>query len=316
MLTNFSFSSFDLLLGLSVFALVILGLIMFFRVLYARKSNQDLTSKYRGKKWRSPLQARNKYPDVDVFKLSPTFLRVGMIGSLVIAIAAFNWTNYEKVEKIDPIAYEFEADIEIDVPRSAAPPPPPPPPPPPVIEEVPEGVIVEDLDDLEFVDQSVDANTSVTYTEPVYDNDGEEDAPPPPPPPPPPMEEEQREIFVVVEDMPLFPGCASLPDKAARKRCSDERMMAFLYENVEYPSIARENGVEGTVVVQFVVETDGSIGNVSVLRDIGAGCGEEATRLITSMNNLPEKWTPGKQRGHPVRVMYTLPVRFKLNFND
>lgn len=313
-MTNYSFSSVDLLFGLAVFALVIVGLIMVFRVLYSRKSNQDLTHKYQGKKWRSPLEARNKYPDVDVFRLSPVFLRVGLIGSLAIAIGAFNWTNYEKVENFEPIAYEMDADIEIDVPRSKAPPPPPPPPPPPVIEEVPEGVMIEDMEDIEFVDQSVDASTAIFDTEPIREEVNA--APPPPPPPPPPMEDNMKEIFVVVEDMPTFPGCSNLPDRAARKACSDEKLMAFLYENVSYPDIARENGVEGTVVVQFVVNTDGSITDMRVLRDIGGGCGDEALRLVAAMNELPERWTPGKQRGMPVRVMYTLPIRFKLNYND
>lgn len=314
MLTNYSFSSLELLLGLSVIALVIVGLIMVFRVLFNRKSNQDLAQKYQGKKWRSPLEARNKYPDVDVFRFSPVFLRIGLIGALAITIGAFNWTNYQEVQEFEPIAYEMDTDIEIDVPRSKAPPPPPPPPPPPIIEEIPEGVMIEDMEDVEFVDQSVDANTALFNTEPVVATT--DDAPPPPPPPPPPMAEEAKEIFMVVEDMPMFPGCAGLPDKAARKACSDEKLMRYLYENVSYPNIARENGIEGTVVVQFVVNSDGTITNIKTLRDIGGGCGDEAVRLVAGMNELPERWTPGKQRGKAVRVMYTLPIRFKLNFND
>lgn len=314
MTTNFSFSSVDLLLGLSVMAAIIVGMIVAIRFIYANRYNQDLTAKYRGKKWRSPLQARNKYPDVDVFKLSPVFLRVGLIGALALTIGAFNWTNYEEVEDFEPIAYDMDIDIEVDVPRSSTPPPPPPPPPPPVIEEVPEGVMIEDLEDVEFLDQSVDASTAIVAPERVQKeaNDG---PPPPPPPPPMPLEDDAKEIFVVVEDMPTFPGCDHITDKADRKKCSDERLMTFLYERVQYPNIARENGVEGTVVVQFVVETDGTVSDYKVLRDIGAGCGEEAMRLVAAMNELPERWTPGKQRGNPVRVMFTLPIRFKLDYN-
>jgi len=314
MFTNFSFSSVDLILGVVVFALIVAGLITAYRIMFTRRYRQDLTKKYRDKKWRSPLEARNKYPDVDVFRLSPLFLRVGLIGALAIAIGAFNWTQYENIPNFEPIAYEFEADIEIDIPRSAAPPPPPPPPPPPVIEEVPEGVMIEDMEDIEFVDQSVDAFTAVLAPEPVMD-DTKESAPPPPPPPPMPLEEEAKEIFVVVEDMPSFPGCEHLTNKAARKTCSDERLMAYLYENVEYPNIARENGIQGTVVVQFVVNTDGTVTDANLLRDIGGGCGEEALRLVSDMNDLPQRWTPGKQRGKAVRVMYTLPIRFMLDYN-
>lgn len=85
-------------------------------------------------------------------------------------------------------------------------------------------------------------------------------------------------------------------------------MLKFIYDNIQYPGIARENGVEGTVVVQFVVEKDGSITDVKVIRDIGAGCGAEAMRVV---NKMP-KWNPGKQRGRPVRVQFNLPVKFKL----
>ena len=69
------------------------------------------------------------------------------------------------------------------------------------------------------------------------------------------------------------------------------------------------------MVVQFVVNTDGTVTDVSVVRDIGAGCGEEAVRIVNLMNSMNDKWTPGKQRGRPVRVMFTLPIRFKLQYN-
>lgn len=85
-------------------------------------------------------------------------------------------------------------------------------------------------------------------------------------------------------------------------------MLQFIYSNIKYPSIARENGVEGMVVVKFVVEKDGSITLPEVIRDIGAGCGQEALRVVSMM----PKWEPGKQRGRAVRVQFNLPVKFKL----
>ena len=85
-------------------------------------------------------------------------------------------------------------------------------------------------------------------------------------------------------------------------------MLEFLAQNINYPTIARENRVEGMVVIQFVVEKDGSISNARVVRDIGAKCGEEALRVV---NTMP-RWNPGKQRGRAVRVQFTLPVRFVL----
>lgn len=117
---------------------------------------------------------------------------------------------------------------------------------------------------------------------------------------------------MVVEDMPLFPGCEDEPDKAAKKRCSDRKVFEYVGKNLRYPAIARENGVEGTVVVQFVVETDGTVADVSLLRDLGAGTGEEAVRVVESMNGNGIKWTPGRQRGRPVKVQFRLPIRFRL----
>ena len=76
--------------------------------------------------------------------------------------------------------------------------------------------------------------------------------------------------------------------------------------------IARENGIEGMVYVQFVVEPDGSVSNVNVVRDVGAGCGEEPLRIVNLMNDMPERWRPGTQRNQPVRVLFTLPIRFQL----
>ena len=84
--------------------------------------------------------------------------------------------------------------------------------------------------------------------------------------------------------------------------------MEYVAKNIKYPQIARETGIQGRVFVSFVVEPDGSISNVKLLRGIGGGCDEEAMRVIKS---LP-KWKPGKQRGKAVRVSYQIPVFFKL----
>ena len=110
----------------------------------------------------------------------------------------------------------------------------------------------------------------------------------------------------------MFPGCESVGDKNERKQCAQKKMLEFIYSNIKYPPIARENGVEGTTVIRFVVEKDGSIGEPQIVRDIGAQCGEEALRVVKLMNNMPKKWNPGKQRGKPVRVYFNLPVKFKL----
>ena len=85
-----------------------------------------------------------------------------------------------------------------------------------------------------------------------------------------------------------------------------------MYENIIYPIEARENGVEGLVVIEFVVEKDGSLSGIKPIRDIGGGFGDEAVRVINSMNEKEMKWKLGTQRGENVRVRYLLPIRFKL----
>ena len=106
---------------------------------------------------------------------------------------------------------------------------------------------------------------------------------------------EEAPIFTVVESMPEFPGGMA-------------ELYTYLGNNIKYPVMAKESGIQGKVYVTFVVERDGSITDVRVLRGIGGGCDEEAIRVVQSM----QKWNPGKQRGKPVRVQYNLPVRFTL----
>lgn len=131
----------------------------------------------------------------------------------------------------------------------------------------------------------------------------------PPPPPPPPAPEE---LFKVVEQMPRFPGCdgQGLDDKALTA-CSKEKLSRYIFSRLKYPSEAREAGTQGKAIVQFVVKKDGTIGDIKLLRDPGNGCGESAKQVIDSMSD-DVTWIPGKQRGRPVNVLYTLPIDFKL----
>ena len=103
------------------------------------------------------------------------------------------------------------------------------------------------------------------------------------------------EVFVWVETDPVFPGGL-------------DSLAAFLAANIEYPQLAKDNNISGTVYVSFVIERNGQVGNIRLLRDIGAGCGQEAVRVIKLMPN----WEPGKHRGKPVRVQFNLPVKFEL----
>lgn len=128
-------------------------------------------------------------------------------------------------------------------------------------------------------------------------------------PPPPPPKRDQGEVYKVVEEMPRFPGCDKIEGTDNdKKKCADQLMLQFLYKNLEYPAEAKSKGVDGMVVVQFMIDKNGDIKDAKVVRDLGSGCGEAALAVV---NQMP-KWTPGKQRGKAVDVQYTLPVRFAL----
>ena len=110
-----------------------------------------------------------------------------------------------------------------------------------------------------------------------------------------PVVQEEEKIFTVVEEMPGFPG-------------GEEKLFDYLRKNIKFPPVARENGIQGRVFVTFVVDKDGKVKDVKILRGIGGGCDEEALRVIRSMPD----WTPGRQNGRSVSVQYNLPVNFTL----
>jgi len=122
-----------------------------------------------------------------------------------------------------------------------------------------------------------------------------------------------NEIFKVVEDMPRFPGCETEDiAKEEKQKCANNKMLQHLYSNLKYPQSAREKGVEGKVIVQFVVLETGRISDIQIINDLGEGCGDAVVKVVESMNDMEEAWIPGKQGGETVKVQYTLPVKFKL----
>lgn len=284
-------SPFVIFLGVAALVLIV---IFALRSYLSSESKKALKSKPQDDP-NSFTTGRKKYASVDVFSLRGPVLSFSLLLAISFIVFAFNWT--EKAQAYADVGDMFEVDeiIEMETPRTAEPPPPPPPPPPPVIEEVPDEVEIEE--EIEFVDNTITEETIVEAPK--------ETAPPPPPPPPPKPKVDK--IFQVVEDAPLFPGCEK-EKKADRKTCADSKLFKYLSENLEYPVIARENGITGRVILSFVVEKDGGITDVKVLRGIGGGCDEAAKEVV---ENMP-KWNPGKQRGRPVRVQFTLPVAFTL----
>lgn len=219
-----------------------------------------------------------KSPRANLENKKLMFVQIGLIISLAIAWLVFEIKSYDKREINDvgrTVEIVEEEMVEITKQEQK---------PQPV--EVPKTTtqiqVVEDdveVDDVE-INAEVDQNEIIEeYVAPEV------------------VEEEvvEQEVFTIVEEMPDFPGGTA-------------KLAEYLQKNIKYPQMARESGIQGRVFVNFVVEPDGHVSNVKVLRSLGGGCDEEAMRVVKAM----PKWKPGKQRGKPVRVSYILPVNFKL----
>ena len=119
-------------------------------------------------------------------------------------------------------------------------------------------------------------------------------------------------IYESSDEMPRFPACEDELILKEREQCAIRELLGFIYRNIEYPALARENNVEGTVVITFVVEKDGSLSDIAILKDLEDGCGEEALFVVSLMNQQNIRWIPGIMKGEIVRVQFNLPIKFKL----
>jgi len=211
-----------------------------------------------------------KKSNADLRKYYTVFLELGLIATLLIFIAAVKVDLH--TGKQDTNLTEEQEVVEMeDIERTKQEEKPPPPPRPPVPVEVPNDEVLED--------QIIDIDAEINLDQPLDM-----------PPPPDEGGEEEEDFFVVVEQMPeLIGGLAELQKKA------------------RYPEMARKAGIEGRVIVQFVVNEEGRVENPRVIRGIGGGCDEEALRVVKQA-----RFRPGQQRGKPVRVQYSLPIVFKL----
>ena len=223
-----------------------------------------------------------KAPVADLEGKKTTGLLVGFIFILAIMFVAFEWTRRDKIEtgeileapmlifeeEVIPITMQEKPVAPVPVEAKAI---------TETIEiveddaEIEETMIMSDEDMGEVVEiQNIE---NVVVEEP----------------------EKEEEIFQVVEHMPEFPGGTA-------------ELMKYLQKNIKYPTISQENGVQGRVIVQFVVNRDGSIVEPTVIRSVDPYLDKEALRVVSTM----PKWKPGEQRGKPVRVKFTLPVQFRL----
>ena len=227
--------------------------------------------------------------------------------SLGLVTYAFNWTSYPQPTKlIDVIEIPLETEIPITRTKHEKKRVPPPPVVKPSTEIIPEDLDFEPEPEPEVIDEKIEVTEKPReiVSAPVV----KKVTPPPAPPVVEPVVEEMP--FLVVEEMPRFNGCEDIIDnKRERTTCANNKLMKYIYSQIKYPPIARENGIEGTVVIQFTIEKNGSITDIKIPKDIGGGCGKEAARVVRGMPD----WIPGKQRGTKVRVRYNLPVKYKLN---
>lgn len=198
---------------------------------------------------------------------------------------------------------------------AGVPPTPPPPPAPPVIIEA------APAPSAPSTHLKIGKELPLIVEEPTNTSNSKVDIrqmipPPPPPPPAPPVPTNGEEIYKKVDEMPRFPGCEDITGGIEEKtRCAQQKFLEYIYSNLKYPKQARANNTQGTVVVQFKVLKDGSIGDAKVVRSVKDGCDKEALRVVNSMNTAGIKWIPGKQKGKNVSVLYTLPIRYKLSDN-
>ena len=209
-----------------------------------------------------------KSPKADLEGKKSTWLLIGYVFILALMFVAFEWTDRDKQVTTDTGITDVVFEEEIIPITEQEQKQAPPPPEAPKVEET-------TIQASEETGQAVE----VKYV-PV---EVEEEEP------------EEQQIFQVVEEMPEFPG--------GMAEC-----LKFLGKNIKYPTISQENGVQGKVIVQFVVNKDGSIVDPVVVRSVDPYLDKEALRVIKTM----PKWKPGKQRGKAVRVKYTVPVTFKL----
>ena len=211
-----------------------------------------------------------KNPKISLENKKGLYFQVGLIIALLIVFAAFEWRSYEKVNyNLGQLSLDDLEEEIIPITKQEVKPPPPPP--PEVIEIVEDEVEIEN--ELEIEDTESDEDEMIEIEE-----------------------ESDDEFFMVVENMPEFPG-------------GDLGLMKYIQRNVKYPPIAKEYNITGKVYVSFIVDKTGTVTNVKIVRGVDKNLDAEALRVVKS---LP-KYKPGKQRGKAVRVMFTIPINFTLN---
>ena len=219
-----------------------------------------------------------KSEKADLTKKSSFFFSIGLTITMALVLMAFEWTDSEEgaLDLVGKKTDAFEETMEV-------PPTEQPPPPAPVIQQ-PQVIEVPDEEEIKD-DIKVNLDVEVTDETKVEEIVVQAEQP----------KEETDEIFTVVEE-------------SATPKGGMQAFYKYVGEKIKYPAQARRMGIEGRVFVEFVINKDGSLSDVKAIKGIGAGCDEEAVRIVQSSPS----WNPGKQRGKAVKQRYTLPIIFKL----
>jgi len=229
-----------------------------------------------------------KSEKVDLTKNSSLYFVIGLSVVLFVSWQAIEWKTYKKTYDYEALNVEDDDDEEIPITEQLKTPPPPPPPPPPAPE------IIEIVEDEEDVEETVIESTETNEEEIIEIVE---------------VEEEELDIdvpFAIIEDVPIFPGCERVK-KSERRNCFQEKMNKHIRKNFRYPEIAQEMGIQGRVYVNFIIAKDGRITNIR-MRGPDKNLENEAQRIIAKLPSM----TPGKQRGRPVRVPFSIPITFRL----
>ena len=229
-----------------------------------------------------------KNPKVDLNKNSSLYFVIGLSLVLLITWRVIEWKTYKNVYDYEALIVDDDDDEDIPITEQLKTPPPPPPPPPPAPE------IIEVIEDEEEIEETVIESTETDEEEIIEVVE---------------VIEEYEDIdvpFAVIEDVPIFPGCERV-NKSERRNCFQEQMNKHIKRNFRYPEIAQEMGIQGRVYVNFIIAKNGNITNIR-MRGPDKNLEKEAERII---GKLP-RMTPGKQRGRPVRVPFSIPITFRL----
>ena len=229
-----------------------------------------------------------KNPKADLRRNSILYFAIGLALVLFISWQAIEWKTYKKTYDYETLNVEDEDDEEIPITEQIMTPPPPPPPPAPEVIEI--------VEDEEEVEETVIESTETDEDEIIEVEEVE-------------TEEDDLDVdvpFAIIEDVPIFPGCENVA-KDQRRNCFQEKMNKHIRKNFRYPEIAQEMGIQGRVYVNFIIAKDGQITNIR-MRGPDKNLEKEAQRIISKLPNM----TPGKQRGRPVRVPFSIPINFKL----